>query len=296
LGPILFCIYVDDVSDIIIGNTACKLFADDIKLYSCVETDGSSSDLDASLNNLISWATKWQLKVNLSKCNVMRIGRNSSLAVYDYNSDVIPRVNRVNDLGIVFSTNLDFTEYINSCISKAFSRSFLVFKGFSCRNSTVLSKAFVTYVRPLLEYNTYIWSPNDVGSITKLESVQRRFTKRIPAVAHMSYCDRLKALGLESLEFRRLRYDLVMMYKIVHNLVDLERDALITILPSSVTRNSLLKISKPTSLSSARCKFLCVRSINVWNFLSEETRAAPSISRFKNSLHSYDLSKFIKCC
>jgi len=64
-----------------------------------------------------------------------------------------------------------------------------------------------------------------VRSITELERVQRRITKRIPAVAHMSYCDRLKALGLESLEFRRLRYDLVMMYKIVHNLVDLERDA-----------------------------------------------------------------------
>jgi len=65
-----------------------------------------------------------------------------------------------------------------------------------------------------------------VGSINKLERVQRRFTKRIPAVAHLSYCDRLKALSLESLEFRRLRYDLVMMYKIVHNLVNLERDAL----------------------------------------------------------------------
>jgi len=91
------------VSDIIIGNTACKLFADGIKLYSCVETDGSSSDLDASLNNLISWATKWQLEVNLSKCNVMHIDRNSSIVVYDYNSDVIPQVNRVNGLGIVFS-------------------------------------------------------------------------------------------------------------------------------------------------------------------------------------------------
>jgi len=46
-----------------------------------------------------------------------------------------------------------------------------------------------------------------------------------------------------------------MMYKIVHNLVDFERDALITILPSSVNQNSLFKISKPTSLSSARYKF-----------------------------------------
>jgi len=46
----------------------------------------------------------------------MRIGKNSSLAFYDYNLDVIPQVNRLTDLGIVSSTNLDFTEYINSYI------------------------------------------------------------------------------------------------------------------------------------------------------------------------------------
>ena len=71
--------------------------------------------------------------------------------------------------------------------------------------------------------------------------MQRRFTKRISAVAHMCYCDRLEVLGLKSLEFGRLRYDLIMMYKIVHDLVDLKRDALIIILLSSVTRKSLLK-------------------------------------------------------
>ena len=76
----------------------------------------------------------------------MRIGRNSSLGVYDYNSDVIPRVNSVTDLGIVYSTNLDFNEYNNSCISKAFSRSCLIFKGFSCRNSVVFIKS-LRYVR-----------------------------------------------------------------------------------------------------------------------------------------------------
>ena len=121
----------------------CQLFADDIKLYSCVETDGTSGDLDASLNKLILRANRWQLKVNLSKCNVMRVGRNSSLAVYEYNSNVIPRVNSVTDLGIVFSTNLEFTEYINACISKAYSRSFLILKGFSCRKDHIKGFRYV---------------------------------------------------------------------------------------------------------------------------------------------------------
>ena len=111
----------------------------------------------------------------------------------------------------------------------------------------------------------YICSLTGLGSIDQLERVQQCFTECIPAVGHLSYCDRLKTLGLEALESRRLRYDLVVMYKIVHNLVDLERDTLITINSASITRNSHFKISKPASLSSARCKFLCVRSINVWN-------------------------------
>jgi len=43
LGPTLLYFYVNDVSDIVVGNTTCKLFADDIKLYSCIEADGSLS-------------------------------------------------------------------------------------------------------------------------------------------------------------------------------------------------------------------------------------------------------------
>ena len=229
--------------EFIFGNTACKLCADDLKMYSCVDIDGMSCDLDASLTNLILWANKWQLSVNFGKCNVMRIGNNASLGVHVFGSEVIPRVESATDLGIVllFSNNLNFSEYINSCISKAFSRSFLIYKGFSCHNSKLLTKAFVTYVR-LLEYNTYIWSSTDAGGITKLERVQRRFAKRIPSVTHLAYCDRLETLGLESLELRRLRYDLIMLYKIVHNLVDLDRDSLITMSSSAVTRNSSLII------------------------------------------------------
>ena len=85
---------------------------------------------------------------------------------------------------------------------------------------------------------------------------------------------------------------LVMMYKIVHNLVDLDRDALITLSTNS-TRNSHFKIHKPTSISSARSKFFCVRSINVWNCLSEDIRASPSVSSFKNRISSFNFSSFL---
>jgi len=169
---------------------------------------------------------------------------------------------------------------IKECTSKAFSRSFLIFKGFSSRNSLLLVKAFTTYVRPLLEYNTYIWSPRDVYNITKIESV-RVASQNVSSISHLSYSERLEFLGLESLEYRRVIADLTMMYTIVHNLVDFDRNALITFKITPVARNSLLKLYKQTSLSFVRAQFLCMRYINAWHYLSEEARSSTSVSALK---------------
>ena len=110
----------------------------------------------------------------------------------------------------------------------------------------------------------------------------------------MSYKDRLAYLGLETLEYRRLEFDLSMFYKIVHNLVDVDRDSLITIRPtSSSTRNSVLKIFKPC-MSTVRSNFLSIRCVNVWNYLNESVRSSPSVVSFKNAISAYNLSSFLK--
>ena len=57
--------------------------------------------------------------------------------------------------------------------------------------------------------------------IELIEKVQRRFTKRLPGLKHMSHNERLHFLGLSSLELRRLHLDLIYCYKIVFGVVDL---------------------------------------------------------------------------
>jgi len=101
----------------------------------------------------------------------------------------------------------------------------------------------------------------------------------------ISYSERHELLGLESLDYRRCIAGLTMMYKIVHNLVDVDRNALITFSSTSVTRNSLLKFYKQTSLSSVCAQFLCMRCINAWNYLSEEARSSTSVSALKKSVY-----------
>ena len=58
----------------------------------------------------------------------------------------------------------------------------------------------VTYVRPILEYASCVWSPYTIGQVTTIEAVQRRFTKRLLCCCGMQYPERLAKLGVDSLE------------------------------------------------------------------------------------------------
>ena len=87
------------------------------------------------------------------------------------------------------------------------------------------------YVRPLLESNTQVWNPWFHKDIQCIERVQRFFTHAIlkrAGIPYMDYDDRLANLGLQSLEYRRVFYDLVMCYKIYNNLVDLPFESFFT--------------------------------------------------------------------
>ena len=109
-------------------------------------------------------------------------------------------------------------------VAKASSKIGMVYRAFSSRNCAFMVSMFTTHIRPILEYNCEIWSPSTLENIDKIERVQRRFTKRIGGLYHKSYAERLVACGLETLELRRLKRDLVLVYKIVNNLVMLNVD------------------------------------------------------------------------
>ena len=81
------------------------------------------------------------------------------------------------DLGVYIDHRLKFSEHISIIARKAFIRAKLILKSFVSKNTELLVKAFLTYVRPTLEYCSPVWSPHHRGLIDKIEQVQRYFTK-----------------------------------------------------------------------------------------------------------------------
>jgi len=111
----------------------------------------------------------------------------------------------VSDLGIEIDSLLKYDTHINKIIGKAYSRIGVFFKGFITRHVPVLRKKFLTYVRSVLEYASYVWAPYLAKHIYALEKVQKHFTKRVPSLANLSHPERQAALDHEPLEVRRLR-------------------------------------------------------------------------------------------
>ena len=223
LGPVLFILYINDLVNVI-QNSNIRLYADDGKIFFKVGSDADFNSLQQDVNAVYHWMQDSQLSLALNKCEILHLGFSNPCRSLDIAGNEFQTVKVVKDLGIYISDDLKFSYHIDKIVSTAYSRIQCIFRTFSTNRPSFLCKMFCVYVRPLLEYNTAVWNPYLHKDVQKVESVQRFFTKRIPGLAHISYLNRLSRLGLETLELRRLKFDLLEVFKIVNGIVDLNFD------------------------------------------------------------------------
>jgi len=271
------------------------MFAYDITLYGILENSIESRDkIQSDLNNILDWFQKFQLSLSLHKCVALLLTHSKISPEFkipfSFEYFNIPFVSTFRDLGIQFSDNLKFSSHIESIVSKAHLTSNCILRSFPTNNSSLLVSLFKTFVRSKIEYASQIWNPHRKKEINLIERVQRKFTKRLSICKNLNYNERLQKLDLDTLEIRRIKLDLYLVYKIIHHLVDIPEKFFK--FSKLATRGHSLKIVHDSSSTNIRRYFFTVKLPFIWNSLPTNVVSSSNFLSFKNNLDTIDLNLY----
>ena len=281
LGPILFLIFINDLPEFI--KSLILMFADDLKLIA----NASRFDIvDADLKALERWQEKWQLRFNPVKCKVLHIcGNDNPFNIYSLDGIELETIESEKDLGLIVNNKLDFGDQIKNCLSKANKMIAWISRNIICKSKDVMVLIYRSLIRPHLEYCVQAWSPNprfgNWGLILSIEKVQRKFTRLINDIGTLPYGARLQSLNLTTLAERRIRGDLIEVFKIVRGIVNYGQNMF------RMSRSNLNILSRGSKVSNLRRDFFSERVINHWNGLPTNVKLSTSVDTFKVNLEVY---------
>ena len=290
LGPTLFVYFINDLPKSCIVSS--KIFADDTKIYSCIETAEDKANMQATIDNLFKWTETWMLSFNKSKCQVLHLGDKNprhSYFIGPPNDKIKLNVTTLEkDLGVHIDQKLTFEQHIEKITQKAASKCAKIIKNFTFRSEDVLVPIFKSLVRPVLEYANTAWSPGLRKHIDEIEKIQKNYTRCIYKVKHLSYKERLKKLKLPSLEFRRFRGDLIQTFKILRNYYDKSTVCSLFMLNENQNlRGHKYKLKKTYYKKLQYKNFFTQRVVNHWNKLPEHIVEADSVNSFKSKIDDH---------
>ena len=231
LGPLLFLVYINDLTDNISSNI--KLFADDSSLFTRVRNNANATfeRLTNDLATITNWASQWKMKFNpdITKqaievifshkhCNPRKNPKTPHPPL-TFNNIPVDRRSSTKHLGVILDERLSFREHVNEAIEKA-KKGIALMKFLSNKvSASVLELTYIMYVRPHLDYGDVIYHNQNSNSMELLEKVQYQAALLVSKCWKGTSKRKLyNELGWEALAQRRIGRRLTLYYKINNNL------------------------------------------------------------------------------
>ena len=216
---------------------------------------------------------------NTEKCHHVHIGKNTEASKYEMgsgdNRSTIKRVESEKDVGVFIDEKLNFREHITKKVNIANRNLGIIFRSFTYMDKEMFLNLYKSMVWSHIEYATQVWSPQYKKYKITFENVQQRATRLVKSIKHLPYSERLKALGLPTLEYRRERANMIQVYKILHDIDKADMEKLFQMAPYTPTRGHPLKIFKKRCRLNPKSSYFSQLVIDQWNGLPINLVTAP---------------------
>jgi len=306
LGPMLFLIYLNDISTVVSGSTL-RCFADDTRIMKSIGGEMDMQILQRDLDSVTEWSLRNNMKLHTDKFEFLLHGVSrdplmhhlpftADILSYSTSAGLLKPMSSVKDLGVLVHSDLTWSGHIATIAENAKRKAAWVFSVFRTRDRGVMVTLYKSMVRSLLEYCCPLWNPTKIQDIQVLEGVQRSFTRRISECKGMDYWQRLQYLGLSSLQRRRERYSILHMWKIMHGLVSNDLKIRFTTGGRLGVRAVVPKLTKLSTMAkqTAYDGSFAVMGPRLWNCLPAKLNQIDEFQVFKVQLSRY-LTSFSDC-
>ena len=293
LGPLLFLVYINDLTDNI--SSEIRLFADDSSLFSHVETIALTHEkLIKDLETITQWTYQWKMLFNpdITKQAIEVIfsvkKKPPEHPELSFNGIPVSREAYAKHLGVYLDRSLNFSKHIREAVIKA-TKGLSLLKFLSKYVSRkVLNLSYKLYIRPHLDYGDVIYHNQRTDLMKLIEQVQYKAALIVSGCWQGTSREKLyNELGWESLSERRWFRRMTMFYKITNKMTPsylLDHIPVITI-PNVSLRKQITKA--PLSRTERYVNSFFPYCINEWNALDNAIKSLPSLNQFKSKISTF---------
>lgn len=282
LGPLLFLIFINDLPKRV--SSKIRLFADDCVIYRKITNDADRHALQTDLEEVTTWCSSWLMSLNASKTKLMSFTNHSTRlpTTYLLNNTSIELTSTYKYLGVHLQSDLTWHYHINTVLASA-NRAFgLLKRNLKHAPSHLKKLAYITLIRPKIEYASAIWDPDQTYIINNIESLQNRAARFIYSdYSRFTSVTALKQRAeLEPLSRRRHFARLTLFHKLYYHRT-LHNDFFSSPHVVFPRRDHDNKVARITCRSSLYAKSFIPRTIIEWNNLASYIATESNLSSFQ---------------